>query len=159
MRCPLLPRGIARTICGTVVKVEERTMRRISTLLAGLVVGLMIGFAGLSAARAADVSTYTPEAFAAAQAADKPILVFIQAPWCPTCAVQRPVLKQIEAEADYKDLHVLMVDFDTQKDVVRQMGATMQSTLVVFRGKQEVARSVGDTNADSIRATVRRSLV
>ena len=52
-----------------------------------------------------------------------------------------------------------MVDFDTQKDVVRQMGATMQSTLVVFRGKQEIARSVGDTNADSIRATVRRSLV
>ena len=86
-------------------------------------------------------------AFAAAQAADKPILVFIQAPWCPTCAAQRPVLQQIEAEAAYKDLRVLMVDFDTQKDVVRQMGATMQSTLVVFRGKQEVARSVGDTNA------------
>jgi thiol-disulfide isomerase/thioredoxin len=134
-------------------------MRRISTLFAGLVVGLMVGFAGLTPARAADVSPYTPEAFAAAQAADKPILVAIQAPWCPTCAAQRPILQQIEADGAYKNLRVLLVDFDTQKDVVRQMGATMQSTLVVFHGKQEMARSVGDTNADSIRATVRRSLV
>jgi thiol-disulfide isomerase/thioredoxin len=134
-------------------------MRRISTLFASVVVGLMVGLASLTAARAADVSPYTPEAFAAAQAADKPILVAIQAPWCPTCAAQKPILQQIEADGAYRNLRVLLVDFDTQKDVVRQMGATMQSTLVVFHGKQEMARSVGDTNAESIRATVRRSLV
>jgi thiol-disulfide isomerase/thioredoxin len=134
-------------------------MRRLSTLLAGLFVGLMLGLAAPQAARAAEVSPFTPEAFAAAQASDRPILVAIQAPWCPTCAAQKPILQQIEAEGAYKDLRVLLVDFDTQKDIVRQMGATMQSTLVVFHGKQEVARSVGDTDAASIRATVRRSLV
>jgi thiol-disulfide isomerase/thioredoxin len=135
---------------------KEALMRRLSTLFASLAVALLIGLTG---ARAAEVSPYTPEAFAAAQAADRPILVAIQAPWCPTCAAQKPILQQIEAEGAYKNLRVLLVDFDTQKAVVRQMGATMQSTLVVFHGKQEVARSVGDTNADSIRATVRRSLV
>ncbi len=134
-------------------------MRRMSMLVVGLVAGLMVGFAGSSAARAAEVSAFTPQAFAAAQAADAPILVAIQASWCPTCAAQRPILQKIEAEAQYKNLRVLMVDFDTQKDVVHQMGATMQSTLVVFRGKKEVARSVGDTNPNSIAATVRRSLV
>jgi thiol-disulfide isomerase/thioredoxin len=133
-------------------------MRRISTLVTGLVLGLMLGLAGMSTARAAEVSAYTPEALAAAQAADRPILVAIQAPWCPVCAAQKPILQQIEAQGAYKNLRVLLVDFDTQKDVVRKMGATMQSTLVVFHGKQEVARSVGDTNADSIMATVRRSL-
>ncbi len=131
-------------------------MRRLSTLFASLAVALLVGLTG---ARAAEVSPFTPAAFAAAQAADQPILVAIQAPWCPTCAAQRPILQQIEAEGAYKNLRVLLVDFDTQKDVVRQMGATMQSTLVVFHGKQEVARSVGDTDAESIRATVRRSLV
>jgi thiol-disulfide isomerase/thioredoxin len=134
-------------------------MRRFPKLAAGLIVGLMVAFASLTMARAAEVTAYTPEAFAAAQAADLPILVAIQAPWCPTCAAQRPILKQIEAEGAYANLRVLMVDFDTQKDVVRQFGATMQSTLIVFHGKQETARSVGDTNAESIRATVRRSLV
>jgi thioredoxin 1 len=134
-------------------------MRRISKVFAGLVVGLMVGFAGMGAPRAAVVSPYTAEAFAAAQAADMPILVAIQAPWCPTCAAQRPILQQIEANGAYKNLRVLLVDFDTQKDVVRQMGATMQSTLVVFHGKQEVARSVGDTNPETIKATVSRSLI
>jgi len=134
-------------------------MRRFVTLFAGFVFGVMVGLAGISAARAADVSPYSPAAFAAAQAADQPILVAIQAPWCPVCAAQKPILQQIEAQGAYKNLRVLLVDFDTQKDVVRQMGATMQSTLVVFHGKQETARSVGDTNADSIMATVRRSLV
>jgi thiol-disulfide isomerase/thioredoxin len=131
-------------------------MRRFAGLVAGVVLGLMIGG---TAARAAEVSTFTEAEFAAAQAAGRPILVAIQAPWCPTCAAQRPILQQIEAEGDYSNLRVLLVDFDTQKDVVRQMHATMQSTLVVFHGDKEVARSVGDTNAKSIEATVRRSLV
>jgi thioredoxin 1 len=130
-------------------------MRRLAGLAAGLAIGLMVG---ATAARAAEVSPFTEAEFAAAKAADRPILVAIQAPWCPTCAAQRPILQKIEAEGAYKNLRVLLVDFDTQKDVVHEMHATMQSTLVVFHGDKEVARSVGDTNADSIAATVGRSL-
>jgi thioredoxin 1 len=131
-------------------------MRRFAGLVAGLVIGLMVG---VTAARAAEVSSFTEADFAAAQAADRPILVAIQAPWCPTCAAQRPILQQIEAQGAYKNLRVLLVDFDTQKDVVRQMHATMQSTLVVFHGAKETARSVGDTNPETIKATVARSLI
>jgi thioredoxin 1 len=130
-------------------------MRRLSILFAVL----FAGFLSIGGARAAEVTTFTPEAFAAAQAAGKPILVAIQAPWCPTCAAQKPILGKIEADPAYADLQVMMVDFDTQKAAVRQMGATMQSTLVVFHGKKEMARSVGDTSASSIDAQVRRSLV
>ncbi len=134
-------------------------MHRITMLLGTLLIGLMIGVSGAPTARAAEVQNFTQAAFDKAQAEGDPILIHIQASWCPTCAAQRPILQQIEAEGAYKNLRVLLVDFDTQKNVVREFGATMQSTLVVFRGKQEVARSVGDTNAQSIRATVRRSLV
>jgi thioredoxin 1 len=134
-------------------------MRRLSSWTAGLLAALTIGMLSIGGARAADVSKFTPEALAQAQASGEPILVAIQAPWCPTCAAQKPVLHQIEADAQYQKLRVLLVDFDTQKEAVRQMGATMQSTLVVFHGNKEVARSVGDTNPDTIRATVRRSLI
>ena len=134
-------------------------MRRISTLIAGLFFGLMLGLAAPWAARAAEVSPFTAEAFAAAQASDRPILVAIQAPWCPTCAAQQPIIEKIAAEGAGKNLRVLLVDFDTQKDVVRSLGATMQSTLVVFHGKDEMARTVGDTDSESIRATVRRTLI
>ena len=94
-----------------------------------------------------------------AQAEGDPILVAIHARWCPTCAAQEPIIQKIAAEGDAKNLRVLLVDFDTQKDVVKQFGATMQSTMVMFHGKDEMARTVGDTDANSIRSSVRRTLI
>ncbi|XSC44895.1 TlpA family protein disulfide reductase [Bradyrhizobium sp. RDT10] len=35
-------------------------------------------------------------AFQQAQAAGKPILIDVTAPWCPTCKVQRPIVQEIE---------------------------------------------------------------
>jgi thioredoxin-like negative regulator of GroEL len=113
----------------------------------------------LTHATGANVEPYTKAAFAAAQASNDPILIAIHAKWCRTCAVQSQIIQQIAAQGDAKNLRVLLVDFDTQKDVVKQFGATMQSTLVVFRGKEEMARTVGDTDPDSIRATIRRTFI
>ncbi len=107
----------------------------------------------------ANVAPFTEAAFRQDQAEGDPILVAIHARWCPTCAAQTPIIQEIAAEGAPKNLRVLLVDFDTQKDVVRELGATMQSTIVVFHGKQEMARTVGDTDSESIRATVRRTLI
>ena len=113
----------------------------------------------LSRTTGANVAPFTQAAFEQDQAAGDPILIAIHAKWCPTCAAQKPIIQEIAAEGAPENLKVLLVDFDTQKDVVRELGATMQSTIVVFHGKQEMARSVGDTDVDSIRATVRRTLI
>jgi thiol-disulfide isomerase/thioredoxin len=102
--------------------------------------------------RAATVAEFTQNAFAAAQHQGKPIIVHITASWCPTCAAQRPILARLESQPEFRDLLVFNVDFDTQKDVVREMHARMQSTIVAFRGEKEVGRSVGDTKPDSLRA-------
>ncbi len=108
--------------------------------------------------RAATVADYTPEGFAAAQAAGKPILVHINAGWCPTCAKQRPILEKLEATPECRDLQVFRVDFDAQKDAVRRFGARMQSTLIAFHGTTETARSVGETAPDKIAAVVDSAL-
>lgn len=97
------------------------------------------------AAAAAEIQPFTPAAFDAAKAAGKPILIEVTAPWCPTCKAQRPILSGLEADAKFKDLVVLDVDFDSQKDVLRQFGVRMQSTLIAFKGSHETARSTGDT--------------
>lgn len=109
-------------------------------------------------ALAFDAKPFDPAAFAAAQAAGKSILVEVHAPWCPTCKAQAPILSKIESEARYKDLVVLRVDFDTQKDALKKFNVKMQSTLIAFKGAAETARSVGDTNAESIGALVAKSL-
>jgi thiol-disulfide isomerase/thioredoxin len=102
-------------------------------------------------ARAATVTPFTDAAFKAAQAQGKPILVAIHASWCPICAKQRPIMGQLEAEPGFASLVVLMVDFDTQKDVVQAMGANKQSTLIAFHGTKEMGRSVGVTDPAAIK--------
>lgn len=101
---------------------------------------------------------FTQAAFDAARAAGKPILVDVTAPWCPVCRAQKPILSRLTAEARFRDLVVLEVDFDSQKDVVRAFNVQKQSTLIVFKGMQELGRSTGDTNAGSIAALVAKSV-
>ena len=101
---------------------------------------------------------FSAEAFKAAQEQGGPILVEIHADWCPTCKAQNPILDKLTAAPKFKELKIFRVDFDAMKPVVRQFGAQMQSTLIVFKGAREQGRSVGDTKEASIAALLDKSL-
>ena len=101
-------------------------------------------------AQATEAVAFTADSFSAAQAAGKPILIDITASWCPTCKAQAPVIQELTTRGAYKDVVVFQVDFDDQKDVVRSFNARMQSTLIMFKGQDEVARSVGVTDPAAI---------
>jgi thiol-disulfide isomerase/thioredoxin len=116
-----------------------------------LTVALGLGI-GLAPALAAGEQSFTPPAFETAQKAGKVILIDVTASWCPTCKVQKSILDKLMTEPAYRDIVILSVDFDTQKDVLRRFGVRSQSTLIAFRGTAEHGRSVGDTNPASIRA-------
>jgi thiol-disulfide isomerase/thioredoxin len=111
-----------------------------------------------SIALAGDKTAYNQAAFDAAQKAGKPILVEVVASWCPVCKAQAPILDGLRKEPEFKDLQTFYVDFDTQKDVLRAFKVSKQSTLIVFKGAQEVGRSTGDTDPASIEALVAKSL-
>ena len=111
----------------------------------------------VTVAQAAETQPFTAAAFAAAQAADKPILVDIHAWWCPICAKQAPTIKKLQKSSELADMAVFEVDYDSQKDVVRQFGAQMQSTLIVFHGKTEKGRSTGVTDPEQIHALLLQS--
>lgn len=117
----------------------------------------LFAVSGRAFAQSATLVPFEQAAFAAAQKAGKPILVDIWASWCPTCAQQKPIIEKLAADPAFKDFVILKVDFDSQKDVVRALGARAQSTLIVFRGEREQGRSVGDTDAASIRALLVRA--
>ena len=106
-------------------------------------------------APAAQTANFDRVQFNAAQQAGRPILVDIRASWCPICSAQEPIIERLAALPEYKDLLILQVDFDRQKDVVRTLSASSQSTLIAFHGAREIGRSVGDTNADSIAKLLR----
>jgi len=125
----------------------------------GAVLTTVLATAGLlSSAWASTAVPFSEEAFKAAQASGSPILVEIHADWCPTCKAQNPILDKLTTDPKFKDLKVFRVDFDAMKPVVKQFGAQMQSTLIVFKGSAEQGRSVGDTKQDSIAALLDKSL-
>ena len=95
---------------------------------------------------------FDDQSFKQAQAAGKTILVDVAAPWCPTCRRQRPIVEQIEEETP--NLVVYEVDFDTAKDALRHFRVRYQSTLIVFKGTEEVGRSTGETDPTRIRALI-----
>jgi thiol-disulfide isomerase/thioredoxin len=125
-----------------------------------LFLALIAAFALLAAlpASAAEWKPFDAAAFAQAQKDGKPILVDIFAVWCPVCRAQNPILTQLTREPKYNDLVVFKIDFDTQKDAVRAVKATSQSTLIAYHGEKETDRSVGDTNPASIEALLDKTL-
>lgn len=106
---------------------------------------------GSPAALAAPQQPFTDKAFNEAQARGDTVMVEIHADWCPTCKAQLPILNKLSTEPAFGKVVRLRVDFDDQKAVVKRFGARMQSTLIVFHGKKEVARSVGVTEEPAIR--------
>jgi thioredoxin 1 len=109
-------------------------------------------------AKAAEQQGFTPEALKQAQEAGKPILIDISATWCPTCKAQAPIIDSLMSRKKFEDFVMLKVDFDEQRDVVRELGARSQSTLIVFRGANEIDRSVGSTDPAEIEALLSKAL-
>ena len=111
-----------------------------------------------SIASAVDKKPFDQKAFEAAQVAGKSILIDVSAPWCPTCKAQAPILSRLMRDPKFKELVSFNVDFDSQKDILKSLNVRTQSTLIVFKGKQETGRSTGDTNAVSIESLLAKSI-
>jgi thioredoxin 1 len=103
-----------------------------------------------TAALAGEVRPYSADAFTAAQADNALIVVHVVADWCPTCHVQRSIVQSFAADPANPDLLVFEIDFDGDKNVLRQFDVRFQSTLIAFRGSKERARSVGVTNPNAV---------
>jgi len=116
---------------------------------------LSLGAAPL--AHALEIKPFTAEALAAAQTAGQPVAVHFHADWCGTCKQQEKVLAQLKTEAGL-DLTLLVADYDKEKDLRRALKVRSQSTMVVFRGKEEKARLGGDTDPAKFRAAFKAAL-
>lgn len=124
---------------------------------AGFALAALLSLATASGAFAGEHRAYDAAAFQAAQTAGKPIMVEVHAPWCPVCVKQKPIIDALKSSPELSDLVIFTVDFDSQKDLLRQFNVQKQSTLIVFNGKTEKARSTGVTDAAEIRSLLMKS--
>jgi thioredoxin-like negative regulator of GroEL len=108
-------------------------------------------------AQALEVKPFSAETLAAAQAAGKPVAVHFHAEWCGTCKQQEKAIAQLRSETGL-DVLLLVADYDKEKDLRKALRVRSQSTMVVFRGKDERARLAGDTSAEKFRTALRAAL-
>ncbi|HEY3068555.1 MAG TPA: thioredoxin family protein [Methylomirabilota bacterium] len=107
---------------------------------------------------AAQVTTYTKQAFLDAQQAGKPIIVFVTASWCPNCRKQQPIVDELSREKAFADALVFVIDYDASKDALRDLNVQMQSTLIAFNGRTERMRSTAVTDPVAVRALFQSAL-
>lgn len=93
---------------------------------------------------------FTEARFVELQAAGEFILIDIFATWCPTCAKQQKVLDAFRESHPDARLHMLQIDFDEQKEWVMHFKAPRQSTLILYKGEQQLWFSVAETNQKKI---------
>lgn len=109
-------------------------------------------------ARAAERAPFSDAAFDAAQAAGRPVIVEVTAPWCPTCRAQRPHVDAAVGDPRMAQAILFTVDFDSQKDALRRLGVRSQSTLIAWKGREERGRATGITDGAAIRDLLFRAL-
>ena len=101
---------------------------------------------------AGPILPYSAERFDALTGTGKPVVVAVHASWCPTCKAQQPIQSELMKSDPFKNYTMLVVDFDTDHDALQRFHVVKQSTMIVFKGKTEVGRSIGDTQPESMKA-------
>ena len=124
---------------------------RLSTAAALLALAAPLAWAGPQEA-------YSASRFDQLTKAGKPVLVAVHADWCPTCKAQKPIMKELMAKPEYKDVVELTVDFDNDKKALQRFKVAQQSAMVAFKGDKEVGRSVGDTSRAGLEELVKKTV-
>lgn len=110
---------------------------------------LFLMFSQFSAVQAQDAEIekepFTEERFNELREAGAVVLVDIFADWCPTCAKQQKLIQQYREENPDNEFHILEVDFDDNKQAVRELRAPRQSTVLLFKGNEQYWYSVAET--------------
>jgi thiol-disulfide isomerase/thioredoxin len=95
---------------------------------------------------------YEKTAFDAALAAGQPVVVVIEAPWCPACQIQHPLLAALSGEPGFAKVAFFSVDFDADTEFRTRFGVTGTAVILTFRDGALLARGGGYRTDSDLRA-------
>ena len=110
----------------------------------------------LSANAVEKKTNFSEEIFENAKASGKTIVVNSYEVWCGTCSQQTKILDQ--AEKEFKDIVFLSYEQSKNKNIAQKLGIKFWTTIVVYQGKNEVARIVGQTDKETIYSAIQKGI-
>ena len=109
--------------------------------------------AWLAPAHALDIAPYSAQILAQKQQAGEAVSLHFHAKWCPTCLVQERAFNTFKGDAAVPGT-LLVVDYDQERELKREMGIRSQSTLIVFKGQEQKHRSGGVTDPQALKTAL-----
>ena len=90
------------------------------------------------------------------QKSGKTIVVHSWNKYCSTCAAQFKVFDQ--ALRDFKNVEFMFYEQNKNKDIARSLGIQYWTTIVVYKGEDEIAREIGLTNKNQIYELIKKGI-
>ena len=113
-------------------------------------------FVCLSANGVEKKTNFSEEIFENAKAAGKTVVVNSYEVWCGTCSKQTKILDQ--AEKEFKDIVFLSYEQSKNKDIAQKLGIKFWTTIVVYKGDNEIVRIVGQTDKETIYSAIQKGI-
>ena len=113
-------------------------------------------FVCLSANAVEKKTNFSAEIFEKAKDSGKTVVINSYEVWCGTCGKQTKILDQ--AEKEFKDIVFLSYEQSKNKDVAQLLRIKYWTTIVVYKGNNEVARVVGQTDKKIIYAAIKKGI-
>ena len=107
-------------------------------------------------------TTFKKELFDKAQSDGKIVVISSWIKYCSSCAGQMKILQNAKNKGELLDIkfdNIEYFSFDvTKKEISNFFDVQYQTTLIIFKGNQEVYRSVGETTEDLIYEALKASI-
>jgi thioredoxin 1 len=113
-------------------------------------------FLSISANAVEKKTNFSIEVFEKAKASGKTIVINSYEIWCGTCDAQTKVLN--EAEQEFKEIIFLSYEQSKNKDIAKKLGIKYWTTIVVYKGNNEVSRLIGQTQKEKIYSTIKKGI-
>ena len=100
-------------------------------------------------------TTFKKELFDKAQAEGKVVIVSSWIKYCSSCASQMKVLDK--AKNDFDNIEYFAFDV-TNKEIAKLFDVQYQTTLLIFKDRKLVYRSIGETSKEAIYKAIKSSI-
>ena len=107
-------------------------------------------------------TTFKKELFDKAQSDGKVVIISSWIKYCPSCAGQMKILQKAKREGKLSDIkfdNIEYFSFDvTNREIADFFNIQYQTTLLIFKGDNEVYRSIGETTEELIYEALKSSI-